>query len=141
MLSIMREWVPLAASFSVLVASASGAVITFTDVTNEAGMTAVELGSNVAFADIDLDDDLDVLVWGVSDGDDSLYRNDGTAHFEDITDVSGIQSQHLNGWEYGGPFADFDNDGLPDVYVPTITTGSFIQNLFFLLVAHPDFGQ
>lgn len=49
-----------------------------------------------------------------------LYRNTGKAQFVQEAGVS-EESQHVAkvGWSYGGQFADFNNDGQLDVYVPS----------------------
>lgn len=66
-----------------------------------------------AFADIDLDGDLDLFITS-EQGSNRLFENDGTGHFTDITQSSGLASTA------GGmcaSFADVDNDGYPDLCV------------------------
>jgi hypothetical protein len=72
---------------------------------------ADELGlppfSRAAFADVDGDGDLDVMVSGPA-----LFLNDGKGYFTDATaDWLGAISGHN-----GGVFGDFDNDGDPDYF-------------------------
>lgn len=45
----------------------------------------------------------------------SLYHNDGHGRFHDITRQSGLADTHGNG--LGCMFCDFNNDGLPDLYI------------------------
>jgi signal transduction histidine kinase len=66
-----------------------------------------------AFADIDIDGDLDLFVTS-EEGSNQLFENDGTGHFTDITATSGLGS--ANGGMCAS-FADVDNDGYPDLCV------------------------
>jgi hypothetical protein len=112
----MRRWM-LAGVLGLLAAASGAAVITFRDVTDSVGMTARRRGRSCAFFDLENDGDMDLIVWNDLSADDLLYRNDGTGHFEDIAasaEVNGPDSE----LEGGGAVADFDNDGLPDLYVP-----------------------
>jgi enediyne biosynthesis protein E4 len=43
-----------------------------------------------------------------------LMRNNGDGTFSDVTDATGL---HFSGWGQGACVGDFDNDGLPDLYV------------------------
>lgn len=45
-----------------------------------------------------------------------LYRNDGGT-FRQIAEVGAPETKV--GWAFGGQFADFDNDGRLDLYVPS----------------------
>jgi hypothetical protein len=65
-------------------------------------------------ADFDNDGLEDVLITYVDDAH-RLYRNTGSAHFEDVTDRSGLGGKGL----VGGPATafDFDKDGLLDLYI------------------------
>jgi len=66
-----------------------------------------------AFADVDLDGDLDLFVTN-EDSSNRLYENDGTGHFTDITATSGLSS---NKGGMCASFADINKDGLPDLCV------------------------
>lgn len=87
----------------------------FRDVSDQKNRACEDLKrSNAAvFADADNDGDLDLFVTN-EQGSNSLYLNDGTGHFRDVTAVSGLVSV------MGGmcaSFADINNDGLPDLCV------------------------
>jgi hypothetical protein len=80
-------------------------------------------GTGAGLADYDGDGDLDLfLVNGsrldLSPGEpppsDRLYRNDGNARFTDVTEEAGVSDRE---WGAGCLFADFDDDGDPDLFV------------------------
>ncbi|MDH3784184.1 MAG: VCBS repeat-containing protein, partial [Acidobacteriota bacterium] len=112
----------------------------FVDVAEEMGVVDPGFGMGVSFGDYDNDGDLDLHVTNMSSTagkrilsrlypeeheirvqltkqaiGNSLYRNDGEGHFEDVTDELGGLA---GGWAFGGGFVDFDNDGREDVYSP-----------------------
>jgi enediyne biosynthesis protein E4 len=111
----------------------------FRDISESAGLTTMPhsttkrryvvdtmTGGGVAFLDCNNDGRLDVAVVNDSSieqylkGGDlmiTLYRQDSkstTTHFTDITKTAGLTTK---GWATGLAVADFDNDGLPDIYV------------------------
>ncbi len=69
--------------------------------------------SAAAFADVDIDGDLDLFVTS-EEGTNRLFENDGTGHFRDITASSGLTS---TGGGMCASFADVNGDGLPDLCV------------------------
>ncbi len=75
-------------------------------------------GSGLAAEDIDGDGDIDVLV--LSGAGNALYLNDGKGHFTDVTQSAGLDWKRPDG-RPGEPrqaiIADFDNDGLPDIFI------------------------
>jgi hypothetical protein len=73
-----------------------------------------ENGGGVAVADIDADGRGDVYFVSPT-GDNRLYRRTGPWQFEDITAKAGVAA--AEGLKTGAVFADFDNDGRPDLYV------------------------
>ncbi len=115
---------------------------TFTDVTREAGVGDEAFGSSAAFADLDGDRFPELIVanyvnWrvgteidctnGAGERDycsprnyrapaaDTVFRNRGDGTFENISEPSGCRSVFGNG--LGVAVADFDRDGLPDLYI------------------------
>jgi len=80
-------------------------------------------GTGAGLSDYDGDGDLDVylvngslldLPPGEPPPSDRLYRNDGAARFTDVTKEAGLLETE---WGAGCLFADFDNDGDPDLFV------------------------
>jgi ASPIC and UnbV./FG-GAP repeat. len=119
--------------------TSSAAQIAFRDIGRQAGLTAMPhstterryiletmSGGGIALFDCDNDGRLDIAV--VSDstidrykagGDPmvTLYRQDGShgaVHFTDVTSGAGLTTR---GWGMAIAIGDFDNDGLPDMYV------------------------
>jgi signal transduction histidine kinase len=64
-----------------------------------------------AFADVDIDGDLDLFVTN-EEGSNRLFENNGTGQFTDITAASGLES---TGGGMCASFADVNNDGYPDL--------------------------
>jgi hypothetical protein len=115
------------------------AAVHFRDIGREAGLTSVPhsapvkqylvemMGGGVALFDCDNDGKLDIITVTSStvgtylEGGDlmvTLYHQDtapsGPLHFTDVTVASGLTTK---GWGMGLAVGDFDNDGLPDLYV------------------------
>jgi enediyne biosynthesis protein E4 len=132
-------------------ASVKVASIHFRDVSAEAGLTTqpnssdqrryvVETmsGGGVALLDCDNDGKLDIAVVNDSTiaqydkGGDlmvTLYHQDSGSnplHFTDITKTAGLS---VKGWGAGLAVTDFDNDGLPDVYVTGFGHNVLYRNL------------
>ena len=130
---------------------ASKSPIRFRDIGKEAGLTTVPQtttkrryivdtmnGGGVALFDCNNDGKLDIAVVRDSSiernlaGGDlmvTLYRQDGRGkgtHFTDITASSGMSTK---GWATGVAVADFDNDGLPDLYVTGYGHNVLYRNL------------
>ena len=121
--------------------------VTFTDVTKESGVTfqhedgrsykkyfVETLGSGIALFDYDNDNDVDIyLVNGTNldspdtttDAANRLYRNNGTGHFVDVTEASGVGHQ---GYGVGVCVADYDNDGWLDLYVTNFGSNVLYRN-------------
>ena len=57
---------------------------------------------------------------------DLLYRNDGTVGFSDVSDEAGIANEGGKG--LGVVFADYDNDGWPDIYVANDAVPNFLYH-------------
>ena len=72
-------------------------------------------GMGVAAADLDDDGDRDLLVVNLERQTDSLFRNEGT-YFVDATRAVGLGAPSMRHTRFGVALADFDNDGLLDLY-------------------------
>jgi hypothetical protein len=111
------------------------APIRFHDIGFESGLTTAPhtsadkrylvemMGGGVALFDCDNRGKLDILTVRDStidrymNGRDlmvTLYHQDSDLHFTDITESAGLTAR---GWGMGVAIGDFDNDGLPDIYV------------------------
>lgn len=95
----------------VLLRNESGASLT--NVTDAAGLAAVDINNPMGIdsADIDHDGDLDYYVSNI--GNNPLLRNNGDGTFLNITGDAGTGGQY--GWGLG--FEDFDADGWADIFV------------------------
>jgi enediyne biosynthesis protein E4 len=77
-----------------------------------------QMGNMAAdFADYDHDGRLDLLVTRYGYQPMTLFRNLGARGFADVTRASKIGSVKDLPVRWGGGFADFDNDGWPDLFV------------------------
>jgi len=98
----------------------------FTEVTESAGLVGETGGLNLSDADYDNDGDVDVLVlrggWAAAGGrfPNSLLRNDGHGHFEDVTDEAGILTFRPT---QVGVWGDYDNDGWLDLFIGNESRG------------------
>lgn len=93
----------------------------FDDVTREAGLGDPIATQSAGWADYDLDGDLDLYVAGEYHDRNAtplnhnrLYRNRGDGTFENVAEAAGVINQ---GWAKGVVWGDYDDDGLPDLYV------------------------
>lgn len=130
--------------------------VTFTDITQTAGLTFVHnngatgekllpesLGGGVAFLDFDNDGDADLLFvnstwwpWDLAKDTSrkpttaALYRNDtvpgGPVTFTDVTAGSALDVPLFG---MGVAVGDFDNDGLVDVFVTAVGENKLFRNL------------
>lgn len=120
----------------------------FTDITGSAGIDFVHengatgekllpetMGSGCAFFDFDGDGDQDLLLvnskrwpWAASDGEaptQALYRNDGEGGFTNVTAGSGLD---ITAYGVGVAIGDYDNDGLPDVFISAVGENYLFHN-------------
>ncbi|MBI2818376.1 MAG: CRTAC1 family protein [Acidobacteria bacterium] len=111
---------PLSASPKQLASSAGGNRLfrnngngTFTDVTEKAGVGYKGISMGAAWADYDNDRQLDLVVTSYDRI--VLYRNRGDGTFEDVSHAAGVD-EHRGFWT-GVSWADYDRDGLVDLYV------------------------
>jgi enediyne biosynthesis protein E4 len=116
---------------------------TFTDVTEEAGLTGMPqnyYGMGVAVADYDNDGFQDIYVTGY--GGNTLYRNNGDGTFTDVTERAGVAG---GGWSASAGFFDYDNDGHLDLFVTRYLEWTFENNGYcgekkpgYRAYCHPD---
>jgi hypothetical protein len=127
--------------------STAGQSIRFRDISRSAGMgpprdPALEkkyivemMGGGVALFDCDLSGKLAIVVVNDSTVDEylhggapmiTLYRQVGDLHFVDTTLQSGLTTR---GWGMGVAIGDFDNDGLPDIFVAGYGHNALYHNL------------
>jgi hypothetical protein len=118
----------------------------FKDIAHEAGLTASHLSSNekryviesmsggVGLFDCDNDGKLDIVMVNGStvdryrQGGDllvTLWRQDAELKFTDITQKAGLTRK---GWGMGVAVADFDNDGLLDLYITGYGSNALYHN-------------
>ena len=122
-------------------------VARFTDITRDAGIEFVHhngatgekllpetMGGGVAFFDFDNDSDQDLLFVNATDWPwaksprqttHALYRNDGKGKFTDVTRGSGLD---VSFYGMGAAVGDYDNDGLPDVFITGVGQSKLFHN-------------
>jgi enediyne biosynthesis protein E4 len=91
---------------------------TFSEVTQKVGLGKPGKGLGIAVADYDRDGHIDLFVANDSMGE-FLYHNKGDGTFEELGLASEV-AVDLDGRTYAGmgvDFADYDNDGWPDIVV------------------------
>ena len=92
--------------------------LTFTDVTEKAGVAGDGYSMGVATADYDNDGYTDIFVTGVNRN--ILYRNRGDGTFEDVTQKAGLAGNHPKYgkmWATSAGWLDYNNDGKLDLFV------------------------
>ncbi len=96
-----------------LVVRADGSrVVTFTDVTEKAGLAFSGYGMGAATGDFDDDGWVDLYVTCL--GSNHLFRNRGDGTFEDVTRKARADDPR---WSTSASFVDFDRDGRLDLYI------------------------
>lgn len=94
--------------------------VTFTDVTESAGIRAEGYGMGVAAGDYDNDGHVDLYVTNF--GANELWRNRGDGTFEDVTGKAGLGDPN---WSVSASWLDYDRDGWLDLYVGNYVDYSF----------------
>jgi hypothetical protein len=92
--------------------------LTFSDVTEEAGLAGEGYSMAAATADYDNDGAPDLFVAGVYRS--FLYRNRGDGTFEDVTSAAGLAPDGSTDgriWSISAGWLDYDNDGWLDLFV------------------------
>ena len=92
--------------------------LTFSDVTEKAGLEGAGYGMGVAVGDYDNDGRPDLYVTGLNGS--QLFRNNGDGTFSDVTAKAGVAGAVYNGkkmWAIAAAWLDYNNDGLLDLFV------------------------
>jgi hypothetical protein len=86
----------------------------FTDVTQQSGLSKTGWASAISIGDYDNDgfDDIFITYWGQN----VLYRNNGNGKFTDQTAKAGLATKGTR-WGSGCVFVDYDRDGYLDLFV------------------------
>ena len=100
---------------------------TFSDLSQQSGLKAITGGLNIQQVDYNNDGNMDIFVlrgaWnteGFGNQPSSLLRNNGDGTFTDVTTTSGLLFFHPT---QAAVWADFNNDGWPDVFIGTENSG------------------
>ena len=76
-----------------------------------------EAGMGIGAGDYDGDGDTDLYVTHFFRESNTLYRNDGSGRFRDVTRLAGLERPTLEMLGWGTAFFDWDNDGDLDLFV------------------------
>ncbi len=136
----------LAIPTPILIATTQSRSITFTDITERAGVTFKHVSSpekkyivesmsgGVALFDYDNDGYQDIyfinsltvdLVKSNGKTKSALYHNNGDGTFTDVTEKAGVGDI---GWGMGAAVGDYNNDGFDDVYVTCVGANKLLRN-------------
>ena len=80
------------------------------------GSGAAEAGMGVTAGDYDGDGDEDLFVTHLDAQTNTLYQNDGSGAFIDVSDIAGLSVPSLAYTGFGTGWFDVDNDGLLDLF-------------------------
>ena len=99
----------------------------YTDETNQRLKAVNDMHTgDIGFADLDGDKDMDILIANLFGGYSQVCLNDGKGNFTEVTDK--IFPQQLRGDAISIEIADWNKDGLPDIYFGFFRGG---DRLFF----------
>jgi hypothetical protein len=106
---------------------------TFTDVSLETGTAynedgQAQAGMGVTVGDYNGDGFLDIFKTHFADDLPILYKNTGREFFDDASRAAGFD--HTRYVEWGTGFADFDNNGWPDIMIVTGNVYPEVERLF-----------
>jgi hypothetical protein len=112
--------------------------LSFTDVTDHAGVGDTGYGMGCTFGDYDNDGHVDIYVTNF--GPNRLYHNNGDGTFTDVTERSGVGDDRSGA---SAAFGDYDRDGDLDLYVVNYVLYTIEGNLRcgpvdILAYCHPD---
>lgn len=98
----------------------------YTDATQKCGLVPGGKGLGVLLADFDHDSDTDIYVANDTTPN-FLYQNDGMANFQEIGLASGtsMDDRGTPNGSMGTAIGDFNNDGLPDLWVTNFEMETF----------------
>jgi hypothetical protein len=82
---------------------------------NDDGREQAAMG--IAVGDYNRDGKVDLYITNFSDDYNTLYRNEGDGAFADVSFRAGIATLTIPFLGWGTGFLDYDNDGLPDIFV------------------------
>lgn len=91
---------------------------------NRAGFD--EAGMGISIGDVDGDLRPEIFVTNFFNETNTLYRNEGTLSFLDVTESFNLSAPSLQKVAFGTTLADFDNDGWPDLL---IANGHVVDNI------------
>ncbi len=103
---------------------------TFDDVTAEAGLFTLYPSHTATWGDYDNDGRVDLFIGNETTPQDKemnpcqLFHNNGDGTFTDVAGETGLE---VYGWVKGAAWGDYDNDGLPDLYISRL----FETNLLY----------
>ncbi|MCP4581809.1 MAG: T9SS type A sorting domain-containing protein [candidate division Zixibacteria bacterium] len=97
---------------------------TFTDISGNTNEDGFPIGQGATVGDIDNDGDFDIYI-SSGFGSNTLWENDGTGYF---TNITGQSNTGVYGYTRAAAFGDFDNDADLDLFVNRATD----YNMLFL---------
>jgi hypothetical protein len=92
--------------------------LTFTDVTDKAGVAGAGYGMGVAIGDYDNDGRPDIFLASLTAN--QLFHNNGDGTFTDVTAKAGLSGGMSDGrkmWSVAAAWVDYNNDSLLDLFV------------------------